>query len=348
MNTSFRKRSLEQLQESGLLRWPEALLDSAKSAGILDLLLGSHESFLAVCAGQAFDHNAWPEGLNIQKEIAPGLFLKHLMALTDIGGEALNKLTPLNQFFPTGAIDFELDGDIQGSYQFKAIQNSTTLHNSALGVSSSQLLTEMRPLGPKGLDVVMLLMFGGLDPRSKLTPELKSIFSIGKFIGNKDLIESYVKSAYLRVSRQTGGATANALGARVQSYVAHELKQRLPTWNVREGAVVPGIQHGTTPTTFDVLAESPLGQKVCIEVSFQVTTNSVIERKARESAGIYESCQHVDALLVYVVDGAGNLNVRTKAVQQLIDNSDLVVTISPGDLDLLAAELATHTATPDR
>ena len=340
MQYQLKKRSLKQLQNTGLLRWPETLLAAAKNASVLDQLLESHNAFLQVCAGEAFNANSWPEGINNQQVIAPNLFLKHLMALTDIGGEALNKLTPLMKYFPTGAINLELAGGETLSYEFKVIQNTTSLHNTALGVSSSQLLAEEKKLDAKGLDVVMLLMFGGLDLTSELTPELGEIFSVGKFIGKRSLLVEYVQSAYLRVSRQMGGATANALGASVQSYVAHEIKQRMPSWDVRETAVIPGVQHGNTPTTFDVLAESPRGKQVCIEVSFQVTTNSVIERKARESASVYESCQKAGALLVYVIDGAGNLNVRTKAVQQLIDNSDLVVTISPGDLDLLANELA--------
>jgi hypothetical protein len=340
MRYGVKKRSLKQLQDSGLLRWPETLLAAAKNASVLDKLLDSHNAFLRVCAGEAFDHNSWPQGINSQTIIAPNLFLKHLMALTDIGGEALNKLTPIMKYFPTGAINLEAGGGSRRSYKFQKIHNITSLHNTALGVSSSQLLAEKKKLDLKGLDVVMLLMFGGLDSESELTPELAEIFSVGRFIGNKMLLVDYVQSAYLRVSRQTGGATANSLGASVQSYVAHEIRQRLPIWDVKETAVVPGVQHGNTPTTFDVLAESPKGNKVCIEVSFQVTTNSVIERKARESAAVYESCRKAGALLVYVIDGAGNLNVRTKAVQQLIDNSDLVVTISPSDLDLLADELA--------
>jgi hypothetical protein len=315
-------------------------LAAARNASVLDKLLESHSAFLQVCAGEAFNTNAWPEGINYQQVIAPKLFLKHLMALTDVGGEALNKLTPLKKYFPTGAINLELARSETLSYEFQVIQNTTSLHNSALGVSSSQLLAEEKKLDAKGLDVVMLLMFGGLDLKNELTPELGEVFSVGRFIGNKPALVEYSLSAYLRVSRQTGGATANALGASVQSYVAHEIRQRMPSWDVRETAVIPGVQHGNTPTTFDVLAESPQGTQVCIEVSFQVTTNSVIERKARESASIYESCQKAGALLVYVIDGAGNLNVRTKAVQQLIDNSDLVVTIAPGDLDLLANELA--------
>lgn len=340
MQYLLKKRSLKQLQSTGLLRWPESLLAAAKHASVLDKLLESHNDFMKVCAGEAFNLNAWPDGINNQQVIAPNLFLKHLMALTDIGGEALNKLTPLLKYFPTSAINCELAGRRTLSYQFQVIHNATSLHNTALGVSSSQILAGDKKLDAKGLDVVMLLMFGGLDSTSELTPELGQIFSIGKFIGKRSLLVNYVQSAYLRVSRQMGGATANALGASVQSYVAHEIKQRMPSWDVRETAVIPGVQHGNTPTTFDVLAESPRGKQVCIEVSFQVTTNSVIERKARESASVYESCQKAGALLVYVIDGAGNLNVRTKAVQQLIDNSDLVVTVSPGDLDFLANELA--------
>ena len=130
-------------------------------------------------------------------------------------------------------------------------------------------------------------------------------------------LDAYVRQHYLRISRQITGADANALGQIAQSYVLEKLKQILgDSWQFERDSSIPGISHtgGETDTTFDIVGISPGGRFFAIEVSFQVTTNNTIERKAGQAQARYKLLHRHKHAIAYVIDGAGNINVRTNAV----------------------------------
>lgn len=77
---------------------------------------------------------------------------------------------------------------------------------------------------------------------------------------------------------------------------------------------------------------------VAIEVCFQVTTNSVIERKAGQARSRYEQIEHAGHRIAYVLDGAGNFQ-RETALQTICAYSHCTVAFSRSELELLCTFL---------
>jgi hypothetical protein len=71
-----------------------------------------------------------------------------------------------------------------------------------------------------------------------------------------------------------------------------------------------------------------------VEISFQVTTNSVIERKAGQAQARANLLRQADCKIAYVIDGAGNFE-RASALNTLCLYSDCTVALSPGEISLL-------------
>lgn len=90
--------------------------------------------------------------------------------------------------------------------------------------------------------------------------------------------------------------------------------------------------------SFDLIAESPAGKYCAIEVSFQVTTNSTIERKAGQAAARQQLLHAAGHKIAYVIDGAGNFQ-RRSALSAICAHSDRTVSFKDKKLDALATYL---------
>ncbi len=322
-------RTLTELKSKAVLHWPEEILHAAGNASVLPLLLKTQDTFISLLKVANKNPFSWMETIRHNKLLSGPLFLKHLMVMTDLGGEALNKLPPLSSYYPNGVLNFSWDNQYW-EYKFKKIHEKCLLDNAALLVDSKKLL-KGGEFTPKMIDVAMLLLFGSLGENDSLPMEVKERCVVGSLIGRPQELDQFVKENYIRVSRQLGGATSNALGQFAQKYVVEHLKSLLPSdWIVIRDSSLPGVSHNTdgNGTNFDVIVKSPQGKYFGIEVSFQVTTNSVIERKARESDSLMASVHSAGHKICYVIDGAGNINIREKAVRTLCSNSDCTVAMS--------------------
>lgn len=334
------KRTLPELKSNAVLHWPEQILKAAGDISVLPLLLQTQDVFLSLLKIANKDPFAWSKAIEHSSSISGPVFLKHLMVLTDMGGEALNKLTPLSTYCPDGVLSFTW-GEKQWEYEFKEIQDKCSLTNSALRVDSKKLFAE-GTFTPRMYDVAMLLMFGSQASNDSLPMEVKDRCIIGTLIGRADELDVFAKQNYIRVSRQVGGATSNALGQLAQDYVVKQLKSSLPSgWAVTRDSSMPNVSHSENGagTNFDVVARSPRNKYFGIEVSFQVTTNSVIERKARESESLMASVHAAGHKICYVIDGAGNINVRQNAVGIICSHSDCTVAMSESEIGHLAKYL---------
>jgi hypothetical protein len=330
-------RSIVELRENAVLHWPDSILQAAGDKSVLPLLLKTQDAFISLLKVADKDPLSWKKALKLNNALSGPLYLKHLMVLTDLGGEALNKLPPLKKYIPDGVLKFDWDGSFS-EYRFKEIQDKCSLANSSLKVDSKKLLSGGE-LTTKMVDVAMLLMYGSLLVNDSLPLEVKEKCVVGSLIGNDSELERFVKESYIRVSRQVSGATANELGQQVQDYVILKLKKSLPSdWHVTRDKTLPGVAHktGGDETNFDVIAKSPSGSYFGIEVSFQVTTNSVIERKSREAESLQKSVHKAGHKICYVIDGAGNINIRANAVSNLCNYSDCTVAMSDSEILHLA------------
>ncbi|WP_353734917.1 MULTISPECIES: DpnII family type II restriction endonuclease [unclassified Okeania] len=137
----------------------------------------------------------------------------------------------------------------------------------------------------------------------------------------------------------TGGAKSNALGHLAQKFVAQYIKDEIGIIGieVKSDATLANVTHTDETTgrltSFDIIVTK--NQKyVAIEVSFQVTTNSVIERKGGEAKARYEQVETAGHKIAYVIDGAGNFE-RQSALQTICLHSHCTVAFSKNELSIL-------------
>ena len=85
---------------------------------------------------------------------------------------------------------------------------------------------------------------------------------------------------------------------------------------------------------FDLVIEKGK-KKVGIEVSFQVTTNSTIERKAGQAADRQMLVHKSGYSIAYVLDGAGNFQ-RSSAISTICNHSDCTVAYTLSEFKVLS------------
>lgn len=337
MNKSNFKRTIEELRKNAVFHWPDAIILKSLEGSTLPLLIETQDYFLSVLKVSTKSPTSWKDTLAECAGLSGSLFLKHLMILSDLGGEALNKIPPITKYFPESQMNFEWFGKSY-TYKFKEIGSPCSLTNSTLKVDAKNML-EAKELTSKGLDVCMLILFGSQATNDTLPTEIKEKCCIGEYIGQKTLLDEFVKQRYLHVSKQTGGALANSLGHATQVYVRDTLQKSLGRdWLILLDSSLPGVRHKSEGggTNFDIVVKSPKGKYFGVEVSFQVTTNSTIERKARESITVATSAHQFGHKICYVIDGAGNINIRENAVKTLCEHSDCTVAMSEKEIQHLA------------
>jgi hypothetical protein len=217
-------------------------------------------------------------------------------------------------------------------YAFKALPISN-LSNTKLGIDG-KAIASAREADDLLKDVAMILLFGGSSASSHLAALERC--DIGSLLGDAAAIDTYVRQKYLYVSRITTGASANSLGQIAQVYVADHLSKKLgASYEVRSNGKVPLKGYDSTDgMPFDVVVKRKK-KLVGVEVSFQVTSNSVIERKAAQAENRRNLMGREGYYIAYVLDGAGNFS-RTAALTTLCQSSDCTVAFSAAELDVLA------------
>lgn len=339
--TSY-NRDIDELKTHATMWWPEELKQKNALANVLPLLLKTQDDFLSI--------------LNLSKKkpfqlfelikvagYSGNLFLKHLAVLSDYGGEPIQRLgRSFTDIFP------QLEN---GQYYFNFIWKSKTyryefeklpvkgLNNKKLGLDGVGLLKE-RELEPLIKDVIAILLFASTSDISDQAG-LDSC-EIGTLLGNEEELEKFVKQRYIVVSRIIGGATANSLGQLAQTEIVDSLVKSLGNgYKVsRNGYIkLKGYdKKGGMP--FDVVVEKG-NKKIGIEVSFQVTTNSTIERKAGQAADRYTLMHNNAHKVAYVLDGAGNFQ-RSSAISTICKNSDCTVAYTSAEFKVLADWIKTE------
>lgn len=330
-------RNLEQLTAHASLHWTEELNVAASKETLLFDLIETQDSFISILKVASKDPYSWLKILNETENLTLPLFTKHLMIMCDLGGETLNKILPISKYFPSNSIEF-IWNDTQHSHQFEKIHEVKSLTNDSLKVTKKTI--NSTPKTDLLIDLCMILFFGSSSTNSFLPDEFATKTSISRLLGSNVKVDEFVKENYIRVSTQIRGAQANALGHFAQNFVVEELVSNLPDdWTIQPESSLTGVQHiaeGTDESNFDITVKSPNNIEFGIEVSFQVTTNSVIERKARDSAAIMQRVNKLGHYICYVLDGAGNINVRKKAVETICTHSNCTVALSKSEIKVLS------------
>ncbi len=316
--------------------WPSELSEKEAELSVIPELLKSQDQFISILSVQV-DQVSSLFSIVDSAQMPGNLFLKHLVVLADFGGEMLQRVNnEFDKLFPNHVLDYFWDGT-RTSYAFESLPVSGKLTNNKLGISGKRLF-EKQPLSVLHKDVIALLLLGNscLD---ESTANVLTKCEIGNYLGQPDELSKFIKQRYIWVSRITAGSQSNSLGQLAQQFVRDYLEQELACLNVRitSNGCIPGVSHRKEstgrPTTFDLVLNHK-EQYVAVEVSFQVTTNSVIERKAGQAQARYRQIKEQNYKIAYVLDGAGNFQ-RESALSVICEYSDCTVAFSKDELNVL-------------
>jgi len=336
-------RTVEELHSVASLFWPEELSDKEAEMSVIPKLVETQEKFFAVLRSDVRSIEDFFEHVN-SSDIPPNLFLKHLVILADFGGEQLQRINQeFNTFFPSGKLKYMWKG-AEREYTFSELPTSGALNNGRMGMTGKKL-TLRQELSELSKDVMAILLIGSASTDEN-TANALSKCEIANYLGDSERLDKFVRQRYMLVSRITGGAQSNTLGQIAQQYVKEYLKNHIGLDNleVKANSTIPGISHNeagsTLDTSFDIVVKR--GNKyAAVEVSFQVTTNSVIERKSGQAQARYEQIERKRHVITYVIDGAGNFQ-RESALKRICAFSHCTVAFSNSELDLLCTFLKQH------
>lgn len=118
------------------------------------------------------------------------------------------------------------------------------------------------------------------------------------------------------------------------SDVKRYLEEKLPEWRINKDHLPNVSQNERTALSVDIVVKSPKGNYCAVEISFQVTTNSTIERKAGQAQSRQELLHTKGHKIAYVIDGAGNF-ARQSALKTICQYSDCTVSFRDNELDKL-------------
>ncbi|VDZ84999.1 DpnII family type II restriction endonuclease [Kluyvera intermedia] len=331
------QRNIEQLRSHAVNWWPRGIVDEQSTTSIIPQLLASQDDFISILSLYK-DHNPKTLFTLIESSSMPAnLFLKHLCVILDYGGEPIQRLgREFNSIFDIDTssnrhlMHITLDTkDI--TYQFEILPVKS-LNNVKLKLDGDNLQTPYT-LNSLYKDMIMILMYGAFS--SSYEHANLSACDMAERVGMKDVLDEYIKQRYIYVSKITGGAKANTNGQLLQKYVREFIADNLgENYSVvSNGKILLHIDGGDIKSPFDIVIKK--GNKIIgIEISFQVTTNSTIERKAASAHNRMSDMHSNGYKIAYIIDGAGNFQ-RRAAVSTICEYSDCTVAFSNEELSLL-------------
>ena len=341
MNDNKYLRSVSDLEKVGSKWWPKEIHEEALRMSILKLLLDTQEKFISILT-LADPHNPSAIFSILNNCSMPyHLFLKHLALLTDVGAEPMQRFNSnFSELFPEGKMTYIIDGK-RKQYTFSALPVKAKLDNKKMQMDTQENLEKNCKNQNLSKDVAMLLMFGAASS----SPKVRAVMyrcNVFEYLGSEERIKKYVRENYIRVSKIISGRTASDLGNVAQSYAADYLRKKLgESYNVVSPGTIPDVKlDDNKEATFDIVVDrigdnSKYKPYVGIEVSFQETSNSTVERKGREAQARFRNTNNKRCFVAYIIDGAGNFS-RTSAANDMCDNSHCNVAYTQPELDLLA------------
>lgn len=341
MNEDRYERTIDELETHACKWWPPELREVEQNLSNLPLLLDTQEQFISILKLANKENPSRIFNLIREAEFPNTLFLKHLIVLTDFGGEPLQRVNRnFTILFPDGIFKFDIGSGVQ-EYAFQSLPVRGTLNNAKMRIDTKErILTGGTNTGMYN-DLIMLLIYGA----AAVSPMVQGVLykcTQYLYLGNPAQIEDFVKKNYIRVSKIMAGSTATTLGNVAQQYVVDYLSAALgENYTVRNNGTIPGVTQndGITLTTFDAVVnrkdDNGRHKKyVAVEITFQETTNSTIERKGGQARSRFEAITNSRNYIAYIVDGAGNF-ARRSAISVICNNSHCTVAFTKEEFDLL-------------
>ena len=333
-------RTIQELEAVGSKWWPEEVKREAEKMSILQYLLDTQGKFISLLNLADRTDIAQIFSLIEASKFGWHLFLKHLMILSDLGSEQLQRFNAsFSELFTDKSLVYKM-GDREYFYSFTSLPVKGSPSNKKLQIDSIQGLHDSCRNENLCKDLIVLLLFGAYSANAGTRAVLEKC-KLGSLLGEKSKITAYVKQNYIRVSRIVGGKTANDLGNAAQLYAVRYLSEKLgKEYRVVSNGTIPGVQlDDDKEATFDIVVdrmadEGRFKPYVGIEVSFQETSNSTVERKGREARARFQSTINRRSYVAYIIDGAGNFS-RTSAANDMCLNSHCNVGYTEKEFQLL-------------
>lgn len=331
-------RTVEELRLVASMFWPEDLSKQAAELSIIPRLIETQDQFLAILNVKVRDIEGLFQIIR-SSSLPANMFLKHLAILADVGGESLKRITgQFDRVFPGGRLDYMWNGE-ERVYSFKYLP-SGIIGNQQLDIDGRRLF-EPQTLSTLYEDIIAILLLGSnaIFTDDQSSNDILTKCEISNYLGKPDELERFVKQRYIWVSRITGGARANNLGQITQKFVENYLRDNLQIdgLTIQSNGHIPGITHTAEGDrrliTFDLILAKD-DRYTAIEISFQVTTNSTIERKSGQAQARFEQIEEKNYRIAYVIDGAGNFE-RESALRTICAYSHCTVALSRSELDIL-------------
>lgn len=329
------------LQRSAYLFWSDEIVVPTATEGLLRDLKETKGVFIRILS-ESTPENIVSNLMSPEKyddRLPPnqlrGLIVKHCMLFTDIGMELIKRAK--KYVSDKGITHFHIrDGKRVTEYRIKSL-HEMGVTNPIIYVGRDRDLLE---------DILVLLCYGSQIEEIDEFLSYKRC-KIAKMAGKVDEIANHLNNLYLSVNRQIGGARAvdagNAPLAIVVKAIENYFKELGKSDEIEfvSGGRIPGLrtQSAKVDTQFDLVikisCESSKSKYMAVEVAFQETTNSTIERKGGQALGRFEAVKDYGAYIGYVIDGIGCFERATGFVKKCIKYSDIVVTLKPNMLKAL-------------
>lgn len=329
-------RNITELKTKATLWWPEDIREKNAKANIIPLLIQSQEAFISILNLCKKDPFKVFELVRVS-EFAGNLFLKHLAVLADYGGEKIQRLgREFEDIFPineNGKFYFDFFwNEKEYRYIFKSFPIKN-MGNKKFKIDGKGLIKDI-PLDEKTEDLIAIMLYGSTSEYSQQAGLY--LCEIGTLIGEEENLKKYIRQRYISVSKITGGATSNTLGQFAQSEVVDFLKNEFQDSYkiIRNGYIHLKGYDKAGGMPFDIVV-SKNDKQIGIEISFQVTTNSTIERKSGQAVDRFILMHKNGYKIGYVLDGAGNFQ-RSSALKTICDNSDCTVAYTTNEFKVLA------------
>jgi hypothetical protein len=349
-------KTFTELESVAAKFWPIEISEQEADSSVVPLLLETQDKFISILAVSVSNVDKLFTIIE-SSDLPNNLFLKHLVIMADFGGEMLKRVS--NEFanlFPEGKLLYFWQNQ-KRIYTFNTFNQKTKkqnhkFSNQSLKIRSEDLFlnTEIgnqnvnnNALSSLQKDAIALLLFGSayysINENDQDTASTLARCEIGSFLGKSEELNKFIKQRYIYVSRITGGAKSNTLGQIAQKYVTEYIKNKITESDVlvTTGGRLPNVTHTDEATgrltSFDIVIQKN-DKYVAIEVSFQVTTNSVIERKGSQAKARYEQIENAGHKIAYVINGAGNFE-RQSAVANICSHSHCTVAFTKSELNIL-------------
>jgi len=119
-------RDIKDLENNALKFWPTDISEQERNSSIIPRLIETQNKFISLLNFADANPFAWKEALQTSKSLSSNIFLKHLIVLSDIGGEKLMRFKhELPNVFKDNFMKFIWQGK-NYSYKFQTLSEKKT------------------------------------------------------------------------------------------------------------------------------------------------------------------------------------------------------------------------------